>query len=145
MALRGGSSFSDIARLSARPHGGSSTTSSRQGSQKSQKSELICRYPHDAVRSSAYITEFVFLGLLLKEISSNIVMLCVQDMAFRRGLVLVTSQKSLSVAALIIPKLAGDKGGIPLLVCVFVYLLQLAIDFWMVSLWDGQRSGCCTE
>ena len=55
---------------------------------------------------------------------------------------LVTSQKTLSVAALLIPQLSSGSaslrpsaGGYALLVCVFVYVLQLAMDFTIGSYW----------
>ena len=54
----------------------------------------------------------------------------------------MTSQKTLSVAALLIPQLSSGSAsirpsasGYALLVCVFVYVLQLAMDFTIGSYW----------
>lgn len=59
----------------------------------------------------------------------------------------MTSSKTLSVAALVVPQLAAESSvlgrpGIALVVCVFVYLIQLAIDFFIASAWmrDGADS-----
>ena len=66
---------------------------------------------------------------------------------FRRGLVLVCSQKTLSVAALMIPQLASDPSlaltasgaGVAMIVAVFVYIAQLALDFLIASRWASMR------
>ena len=59
----------------------------------------------------------------------------------------MTSQKTLSVATLIIPQLAKATSssalrqstmGYALLVCVFVYILQLAMDFMIGNAWSQQ-------
>ncbi len=65
---------------------------------------------------------------------------------FQRGLVLVCSQKTLSVAALLVPQVAAQPGlqltagggGIAMVVCVFVYIAQLSIDFLIGAEWSKQ-------
>ena len=67
---------------------------------------------------------------------------------FRRGLVLVCSQKTLSVAALMIPQLASDPSlaltvsgaGVAMIVAVFVYISQLALDFLIASRWALEQA-----
>ena len=79
---------------------------------------------------------------------SNLTSQCLAGRAYRRGLVLVCSQKTLSVAALILPQVAeqlkiqlgASGGGIAMVVCVFVYIVQLAIDFLIGSEWSKQLS-----
>lgn len=56
---------------------------------------------------------------------------------------LVCSQKTLSVAALLLPQIAAEPGmqldasqaGLAMVVCVFVYIVQLALDFGIGSQW----------
>lgn len=64
--------------------------------------------------------------------------------AIRRSMVLICSQKTLSVAALLLPQIAAQPGlrmsagqaGIAMIVCVFTYIAQLAIDFMIASAWS---------
>lgn len=69
---------------------------------------------------------------------------------FRRGLILICSQKTLSVAALMIPQLASEpclpltpsSSGIAMIVVVLVYIIQLAIDFVIASGWAMSPQKC---
>lgn len=63
-------------------------------------------------------------------------------------MVLICSQKTLSVSAMLLPQVAAQpsmqlsetSAGVAMVVCVFVYIAQLAIDFLIGAAWAKQQA-----